>query len=134
MRPSCDSLLMDTAWLWSRRSTCSRLNVGAVVAKDTRILSQGYNGAPSGLPHCPDPHEEGPCRRAVHAEANALMWAARQGIRTEGSDLYCTHQPCLECSRLIINAGIGCVFYDKEYRDSSGVSLLDKAGVEVFKI
>lgn len=133
-RPSNASVLMETARLWSSRSTCSRLSVGAVLARDTRILAQGYNGAPSGLDHCPEPHPEGPCTRAVHAEANVIAWAARQGLSTQGSTMYLTHWPCLECAKLIINAGVESVFFDEDYRSFSGVALLIESGIPTRKL
>lgn len=129
-RPSHDEILMKTARLWAGRSTCSRLNVGTVLARDTRILAQGYNGAPSGMDHCPDPHPKGPCSLAVHAEVNVIAWAARQGLSTQGSTMFTTHWPCLACAQLIVNAGIVGVFYDRAYRDDSGVHLLIEAGVQ----
>lgn len=153
MRPSRTSTLMQTAFLWGERSTCSRLHVGAVFAREGRILVQGYNGAPAGLPHCDhtcecgfDPESkqaklgmghEGwcpavmPCTISVHAEANAIAYAARWGVVLEGSDLFCTHQPCLPCAQSIINAGIKVVRYVEEYRLKDGIDLLTKAGVLV---
>lgn len=127
---------MRTAQLWAERSTCSRLQVGCVIHREGRILVQGYNGAPAGLPHCPDigkpPHHEPENCRAVHAEQNAIAWAARTGVMLEGAELVCTHQPCLNCARLIINAGVGRVVYDAGYRLREGLDLLIEAGIPVF--
>src|SRR5690349_372695 len=121
-RPSTEDVLMESAFLWSARSTCSRLHVGAVFAKDGRILATGYNGAPTGIPHCEHPctcaelmrhsvivskdasvhlagcRSQEPCLTAEHAERNAIAWAARHGIALEGSRLFVTHMPCLACS------------------------------------
>lgn len=145
MRPSRDEVLMATAELVSARSTCSRARVGVVIAREGRQLTSGYNGAPAGLPHCN--HECGcgagamthhercpavsPCGIAVHAEANAIAYAARYGMALEGSELFTTLSPCIACSQLIINAGITRVVYAKEYRDRSGLTLLLRAGIVV---
>lgn len=144
-------MLVATAFLWASRSTCSRLHVGAVLHRDGRILVQGYNGAASGLLHCDHecdcgestwipghPHDAEcksvqPCSRAVHAEANAIAFAARWGISTEGSELVVTHQPCLSCAMLIINAGIKSVIFAEPYRLQDGVEMLKEAGVTVLQ-
>lgn len=137
-RPSRDEVLLAVASLMAKRGTCSRASVGAVVAKDGRILATGYNGAPSGMPHCgEDPrHEkredyEGMCRDSGHAEGNAIAYAARHGISLERATLYTTHTPCLYCAQLIINAGIIRVLALAWYRDASGHDLLKRAGVEI---
>lgn len=115
----------------AQRSTCLRLQVGAVIAFDGRILTTGYNGAPAGVPHCTLDvcGPENPCTRTVHAEANAIAFAARHGVRTEGSVIYCTDSPCLECAKLIINSGIQRVFYYRRYRDDSPLDYLLSAGI-----
>lgn len=138
MRPSLDSVLMHSAHLWAMRSTCNRLNTGAVIANDGRILSTGYNGVPSGLPHCEhdNPHstsENDACTMAVHAEANAIAFAARKGIAIQGATMYATHQPCASCAQIIINSGIYTVWYDEPYRRIEGLNLLTAAGVRVLK-
>lgn len=151
-RPTHDELLMDAAKNVARRSTCSRLSVGAVLTKDTRPISWGYNGAPSGIEHCDHKCDCGypgtggkffegkhmsncatlePCAISVHAEVNAIAFAAQYGIATAGGTLYCTHQPCLKCAQLIINAGIVRVYFDQPYRDYSGIELLASAEVHV---
>jgi dCMP deaminase len=133
MRPSIDETLINTAILWSKRGTCSRLQVGSVIVKDTRVISSGYNGAPAGLDHCL--HEDNsPCEVAAHAEENAIVYAARAGISTEGTTLYCTHLPCSRCARLIINAGIVEVVFDQHYRSTSGQVLLEQAGIKVRQV
>src|SRR4051812_14091830 len=119
-RPSREEVLLDVALTIARRGTCERAQVGAVIARDGRILATGYNGPPSGLPHCDegcspmDRAAENGCSRAVHAEANAIAYAARHGIATDGADLVCSHLPCLKCAELIINAGILRLFYHED--------------------
>ena len=108
-RPSWDEYFMGIALQVARRSTCSRAHVGAVIVRDRRILTTGYNGAPSGLSHCDDVGHllvDGHCVRTIHAEQNAIVQAGYLGVSVRGSILYVTHQPCLTCAKLIINAGI----------------------------
>jgi dCMP deaminase len=135
---------MDTAWLWAERSTCSRLHVGCVIARESRILTTGYNGTPAGMAHCNhdctcgskwkmlyrNDHSDKcpvnkPCKTAVHAEANAITFAARYGLSLEGAFLYTTHMPCLNCCMLIVNSGVEAVVWEKDYRDRSGLELLE---------
>lgn len=123
--------LLDHAHIEAAEGTCNRLKVGAVIALGGRVISSGYNGAPSKLPHCGDecyPHGP-PCKRAVHAEANAIAFAAKHGIATDGATMVSTDSPCLSCARLIINAGIREVFYSREYRDIQPLEELQQAGV-----
>lgn len=124
MRTHRNEMLMEMAEVVAKRGTCDRLQVGAVIARDGRVISSGYNGNIIGQDHCH--HEpDGPgCTEAVHAEANAILFAARYGVSTEGAQLYTTHQPCLNCAKMIINAGIANVFYSHPYRDISGLNLL----------
>lgn len=133
VRISRDQMLMDIVQIVARRSTCNRAQVGAVIAQDGRIVSMGYAGAPSGLPHCsPDIcNVDSPCYRTVHAEAGAISYAARKGIKLEGSTLYCTHCPCVDCAKLIINTGIKRVVYGKAYRKKEGLNLLREVGISV---
>lgn len=139
MRPSRTEALIQTAFVWAQRGTCSRLQVGALVHREGRILVQGYNGAPASLPHCPvRDHVEGghnvsECR-AVHAEQNAIAYAARVGVALEAAELVCTHQPCLSCSQSIINAGIVSVIYVFPYRLDAGLILLNEAGLKVTRM
>lgn len=158
-RPARDDILMGMARLVAYRSTCSRLQVGAVVVRDGRSLVQGYNGAPAGLPHCDhtcrtpstcaklaataDGHEHlfdcpanpnKACETSVHAEANAIAYAARYGVTLDGTEMFVTHMPCYQCSQLIINAGIMRLVYDRPYRIYTGVNLLELAGVTVERI
>jgi dCMP deaminase len=110
--------------------------VGALVVRENRIISHGYNGAPSGMEHCKhrllDPDR--PCKISVHAEVNTIAFAAKHGMSLKGSTLYTTHSPCLPCSQVIINTGIVEVFYGELYRDSEGVFLLEKAGLQTGQI
>lgn len=140
-RPSRHQSLMSVAQIIAERSTCQRLNVGAVVARDGRIMTTGYNGPPSGMPHCDHPPENDygvphtkPCTVAVHAETNAIAFAARYGMATEHAELYVTHSPCGTCAKLIVNAGIVRVAYGVEFRDLTGLDLLESAGIETFYV
>ncbi len=128
-----DIAYMDMAKLVAMYSTCKRLHVGAVIVLDKRIISTGYNGAPAGLVHCT--HDDlTPCDRAVHAEANAIAFAAKHGIATNHAVLYSTHLPCISCAQLIINAGIREVNYGNEYRRKEGKDLLWEADIHTNKI
>ena len=131
-RPSLDTTLLNAARVFAHRSTCQRLRVGAVLAVDSRIVSTGYNGVASGLPHCQHSDDDGQCLKAVHAEANVIAFAARNGISTEGSTLYVTHSPCLDCAKLLINAGVERVVYAEQYRSAAGLVLLERVGVPVW--
>jgi len=122
-------VFMRIAWELSALSTCDRKHVGAIIVRDGRCISWGYNGAPPGLPHCQHSPDEEECLNATHAELNAICFAARQGISTEAATLYATCSPCLRCSQALIASGISSVVYDEEYRDPAGRELLDKAGV-----
>lgn len=142
-RPSLDVVLLDVAASIARRGTCSRARVGAVVAVDGRICSTGFNGAPHGLPHCAHglgesfnvrPGDAPTCTTAVHAEANAVAFAARHGVSIQGATLYTTTSPCLPCAMLIVNAGITRVIYAVGYRNTDGVGLLRSADVVVASI
>jgi len=140
-----DKRFMDVARLVASWSSCYQKDrqVGCVVVKNKRILATGYNGAPSGIENCKEKEE---CLRqvekiksgtqhekcyATHAEQNALVQAARMGIPIEGATLYCTHQPCVICSKLIINSGIHRIVYEHPYPDAFALKILNEAGVEV---
>lgn len=129
MRPTRDDVMMQYASIMATRSTCNRLAVGCVIAQEGRPLSTGYNGPPAGRPHCKHKPKSDPCVSAIHAERNAIIWAARKGVAIEGADLYVTHMPCLSCAGDIIQAGISSVWYASAYRDRGGVDLLIDAGV-----
>jgi dCMP deaminase len=131
-RPGIDETLMAIAALWAQRGTCNRAAVGVVVTINDRIITTGYNGAPAGMPHCD--HDEAfvpPCTNAVHAEANALAFAAKHGTPTDGATLYTTLTPCVPCAQLIINAGIVRVVAHTPYRVMDGWNLLYDAGIEL---
>lgn len=119
------------------RGTCSRLSVGAVISLDSRVVSTGYNGAPAGMSHCVH-EEDSPCTVSVHAEANALIFAARHGggleMNGERPVMYTTHQPCRSCAALMINARIGRVLYRHAYRDDGSTDMLRQAGVEMIRL
>ena len=143
MRKSWDEYFMEIAEIVKTRSTCLRRQVGAVIVKDNRIITTGYNGAPSGLRHCTD---IGGCERerlhipsgqrhelcrALHAEQNAIIQAANLGIPIEGSTLYSTTAPCSLCAKMLINAGVVRVVFDGEYPDERAMEFFQQAGVEV---
>jgi dCMP deaminase len=173
-----DDVLMDSAFLWASLSTCNRRQVGCVIAKDSRILSTGYNGTISGMDNCCEDVVE-KCRKCpnctwdsstnmwyasnsdvpidtcptcdnerkvvyktetttkdsvLHAEQNALMFALKNGIRTQGSTLYCTDAPCVTCAKLIAQSGVRKVFYARDYRDTSGLDLLQEARIPIQKL
>jgi dCMP deaminase len=118
----------------SKRSTCLRANVGAIVVKDKRILTTGYNGAPKGLPHCLDEGCEmvgGHCVRSLHAEQNAILQAAEYGVPLEGATIYTTHQPCVTCAKMIINAGLKRVVYAGQYPDELALKYMRMAGLQI---
>lgn len=128
--------LLEHATIEAASGTCNRLRVGAVIARNGRIIVSGYNGAAAHLPHCgPECRPDGPpCKRAVHAEANAIAFAAKHGIATDGAMIVSTDSPCLDCARLIINAGIREVFYSREYRDTAPLKELQDAGVRTLLV
>ncbi|AXA36735.1 dCMP deaminase [Candidatus Sumerlaea chitinivorans] len=128
---------MNIAHVVASRSTCDRKHVGAVIVRDKNILSTGYNGSIRGLPHCDDVGHDmvgGHCVRTVHAEANAIIQAARHGVRIEGADIYTTASPCWECFKLIANAGIRRVFYGEFYREQKVFEVAQQLGIELIKI
>lgn len=144
-RPSWDTYFMEIAALVARRSTCLRRMVGAVIVKKKRILSTGYNGAPSGIAHCV---EKGCLRetmniasgqrhelcRGIHAEQNAVIQAAYHGVSIEGGVLYCTNLPCAICTKMLINAGISEICYNEGYADELSLSLLDEADITLRQV
>jgi len=133
-RPSWDAYFMGITFEVARRSTCNRAQVGAIVVRDKRILTTGYNGSPTGLAHCTEAGclmVNGHCVRTLHAEQNAIIQAALHGVSTGGATLYVTHQPCLTCAKMIINAGIVRVVYGGDYPDDLAYQFLAEAGVEL---
>lgn len=133
MRITRNQMFMMMAYASSLRSTCNRLKVGAILANENRPISMGYNGSPSGLPHCnQDCGPDNPCRNTIHAEYNAIHWAlVTLGTIPPGCTLYVTHAPCPTCSLLIRGAGVKKVVYGKEFRNMWGIESLKKAGVEI---
>lgn len=145
MRKNWDEFFMAMATLTSEQSTCIRRKVGAVIIKDNRVLSTGYNGAPKGLKHCeevgclrqerniPSGQHHEICRGA-HAEQNAINNAAKHGISIEGSVLYCTTAPCSMCAKSIVNSGITMVIYHEGYSDELSKEMLQNITVRSDKI
>ncbi len=141
-RPSWDEYFLNIARLVSTRSTCLRRQVGAVAVKDKQMLATGYNGAPSGLTHCeetgclreelgvPSGERHELCR-ALHAEQNAFLQAAKNGISLGGSTLYVTTQPCSICAKMIVNAGVKKVVIDGTYPDDLALKFLEEAKIEL---
>ena len=133
------SLLLDKRYLrmahiWSENSYCTRRKVGALIVKDKMIISDGYNGTPSGFPNVCE-GDDGltlPC--VLHAEANAITKIARSGNNSDGATLYVTDAPCIECAKLIIQAGIVRVVYARSYRLTDGIDLLRQAGIDVEQV
>ena len=144
-RPSWETYFMNITNLVAERSTCLRRAVGAVLVKDKRILSTGYNGSPSNLKHCAEVGclreklgiESGKMHelcRGIHAEQNAIIQAAYHGVSVKGASIFCTNQPCSICARMIINAGIKKIYYQSGYADSLAKELLGEAGIELQQI
>jgi dCMP deaminase len=141
-RPSWEAYFMEITSLVAERSTCLRRKVGAVLVRDKRILATGYNGAPSGLPHCldigclrednniPSGQRHELCR-GLHAEQNVIIQAARDGIPIQGATLYSTTRPCVICAKMIINATIAAVYYQEGYADELADQMLQEAGIEL---
>lgn len=129
-----DKSYMEMAAIWAQNSYCKRRKVGALIVKDRMIISDGYNGTPSGFENiCED--ENGATKPYVlHAEANAITKVAKSGNSSEGATLFVTASPCIECAKLIIQAGIKRVVYRDEYRLTDGADLLKRAGIEVVKV
>ena len=135
MRISWDAYFMKIAEDVALRSTCDRAWVGAVMVRERHIISTGYNGSPAGLPHCDDVGHlmvDGHCVRTVHAEVNAIIQAAVFGQATREAECYVTHFPCLNCSKMLINARISRLVYKNDYRvDPIALAFFQQAGVEV---
>ncbi|MCQ2551564.1 MAG: cytidine/deoxycytidylate deaminase family protein [Clostridia bacterium] len=145
-RISWEDYFMEMAELTARRSTCLRRHVGAVIVKDRHVIATGYNGAPRGIAHC---DERGGCLReklnvpsgqrhelcmALHAEQNAIIQAASLGQSVEGATIYVTHQPCVICAKMIINAGIDKIVVKEGYPDELSIKILEEAGKKVIEI
>ena len=142
-RPSWDAYFMQIAHLVATRATCPRRSVGALIVKDRHILATGYNGAPSGLTHCPENGgindwpkgclRAGHCIRSLHAEQNALLQAAKFGISCDGATMYVTCQPCNACAKMVINGGINRVIYEGDYPDDFSKELFRESKMEVLR-
>ena len=145
-RISWDEYFMEMAKLAARRSTCLRRQVGAVIVQDKHVIATGYNGAPKGIPHCA---EMGGCYReqnnipsgerhelcrALHAEQNAIIQAATYAQGVDGATIYITHQPCVICAKMIINAGIERIVVNEGYPDEMAVSILEEAGLRIVRL
>lgn len=162
-RISRDEMFSKICQVVAQRSTCWRSQVGALIVKDGRIVSMGYNGPVSGMPACVKPIPpadwmDGPycfgsvvddiimeklkertcmgpgCTRSLHAETNAIAFAARAGVSVEGCTMYCSMSPCINCAKVIVNSGIRELKYLEEYRDTSGLELLKKAGIKIEQV
>lgn len=124
---------MDTAERFSQLSTCDKLKVGAIVVKDDRIISIGYNGMPSGWDNCCE-HDTGITKdEVIHAEANAIAKLAKSNESGKGASMYCTHSPCIHCAKQIYTAGIEHLYYKEEYRNNDGIVFLEKCGTAITK-
>lgn len=144
LRPDWDTYFMEMAKLASRRSSCLRRAVGAVLVKDRRLLATGYNGVPSGVTHCdvagclreklsvPSGERHELCR-GLHAEQNAIIQAAFHGVSIRGAVLYCTNLPCIICAKMLINAGIRRIVYLEGYADPLTEEMLGEGGLELVK-
>ena len=142
-RPNWDRYFLDLCEAVFKRATCDRGRAGCVIVKDKRIMTTGYVGAPAGLPHCDEighdmrkviTHDDKitqHCVRTLHAEQNAIIQGALHGVDVSGSTIYVTHQPCLICAKMIINAGIQRVVYAGHYPDEIARGFLEEAGVEL---
>ncbi|MDR0956350.1 MAG: dCMP deaminase family protein [Endomicrobium sp.] len=144
-RPLWDEYFMKLAWLVAERATCIRHHIGAVIVKNKRILTTGYNGAPASVEDClslgclrnklniPSGQKHEVCR-AIHAEQNAIIQGGFHGISIKGSVLYCTHSPCVLCTKMIINAGIKKVIMNIEYPDSTFKELFSEVGIKFYTL
>lgn len=126
-----DCRYLRMAQIWAENSYCKRRQVGALVVKDKMIISDGYNGTPSGFDNVCEDETNTTYPYVLHAEANAITKLARSSNNSDGATLYVTASPCIECAKLIIQAGIKRVIYGEEYRLSDGLDLMRKAGIEV---
>ena len=141
-RPSWDEYFMEIATVVSKRSTCLRRSVGAVIVKNRPIVATGYAGTPKDLPHCsevgclreqlkvPSGKNHELCR-GIHAEQNAVVQAAYHGVSVNGGTLYCTHQPCVVCTKILINAGIKRIVYANPYPDKLAEDMMQSSGIAI---
>jgi len=128
---------MNIAKQAATRSTCARKNVGAVIVRDKTILSTGYNGSIRGMPHCDEAGhdmENDHCVATIHAEANAIIQAAKNGVRIEDGELYTTASPCWSCFKLIANSGIRRIYFGEFYRDQKSIEIARRLGIELIDL
>jgi len=129
-----DIAYLKMAQEWAKLSYCKRKKVGALIVKDRMIISDGYNGTPSGFENCCEDENENTYWYVLHAEANAILKIAKSTQSAEGAVLYLTMSPCRECSKLILQAGIKRLVYTDEYSDDEGIKFLENNGVEICRI
>ena len=137
MRADWNTYFMNIARAAATRSTCNRKHVGAVIVRDKSILSTGYNGSIKGMPHCTEVGcdiENGHCVATVHAEANAIIQAAKHGVCIDDADIYVTASPCWNCFKLIANSGIKRIFYGEFYRDEKSLKVAKECGIELISM
>ena len=136
-RVSWETYFMNVATEVATRSTCDRKHVGAVIVRNKNILSTGYNGSIKGLPHCDEVgHEmvDGHCIRTTHAEANAIVQAAKNGVSIDNSEIFVTASPCYNCFKLIANSGIKVIYYRELYRDQRITDRAKEVGIELVSL
>lgn len=136
-RISWENYFMNIAQEVATRSTCDRKHVGAVIVRNKTILSTGYNGSMKGTTHCDDVgHEmvDGHCVRTTHAEANAIVQSAKNGVKIDLGDIYVTASPCFNCFKLIANAGIKTIFYNELYRDKKIIERAKEVGIKLVSL
>src|SRR5437762_14345727 len=137
MRADWDSYFMQIAQVVASRATCDRKHVGALLVRDRIILSTGYNGSIRGMPHCDEvghDMENDHCVATIHAEANAIIQAAKNGVRIEDGELYTTASPCWSCFKLIANSGIKRIYFGEFYRDEKSREVAERIGIELVDI
>ncbi len=128
---------MNIARQAATRSTCDRKQIGAVIVRDRTILSTGYNGSIRGMPHCDEvghDMENDHCVATIHAEANAIIQAAKVGVRIDGAEIYTTASPCWSCFKLIANSGIGAIYFGEFYRDRKSLRIADQLGLSLIDL
>lgn len=137
MRASWDAYFMQIARVVATRATCDRKHVGALLVRDRMILSTGYNGSIRGMPHCTEVGhllENGHCVATIHAEANAILQAAKNGVGIDGAAIYTTASPCWSCFKLIANAGLRRIVYGEFYRDERSFDVARRIGIELVQV
>lgn len=129
-----DKAYLRLALSWAQLSHCSRKKVGAIIVKDSIIISDGYNGTPAGFDNCCENEEGNTHWYVLHAEANAILKVARSSNNCKEATLYLTHSPCKDCSKLVLQSGITRLVYQEAYKDTSGIDFLKNAGLEVVQL